>query len=482
MVTNALVIDNVNEYVTTHQSKINWISLPIQEVIDAELRLEASLYSTDVEQTKLKVLSNKYGFVKLSELIVKCSYPGRFKRTYVSKSVGQPFFLPSQLNEIYPKPTKFISISKLKNSKDLIIDDKSLLVTRSGTVGNCTIANSYFIGGLFSDDIIRIKTKESYDLSYIYIYLKSACGMKVLRALNYGAVIKHIEPEHLLNMPIPKAPILLRKKIHIDVQESFDLREKSNKLLDKAYQILKDELQLPKVEDFLSEEAPSVHCFSISSRELSGRLEANYHHPIVQKIIGHLDKYAISIKRLNDSSLTKSINLPGRYKRHYVEPKYGVPFIGGKEILELDPRGEKYLSLKLHSERITNELTLKNNMILVTRSGTIGKVVLVPKHWDNWTASEHLLRVIPVNDKHAGYLYAWLSSEWALPLIRRYTYGAVVFEIDQYHLGDVPIPIINEESMSLINDLVLEANELRTKAFILEQNALDVFNNQVIND
>jgi hypothetical protein len=30
------------------------------------------------------------------------------------------------------------------------------------------------------------------------------------------------------------------------------------------------------------------------------------------------------------------------------------------------------------------------------------------------------------------------SSEWALPLIRRHTYGAVVFEIDQHQLAEVP--------------------------------------------
>ncbi|HFX2462309.1 TPA: hypothetical protein ACIA70_000617 [Salmonella enterica subsp. enterica serovar Java] len=118
-------------------------------------------------------------------------------------------------------------------------------------------------------------------------------------------------------------------------------------------------------------------------------------------------------------------------------------------------------------------------MLLVTRSGTIGKVALVPEHWLGRAASEHLLRVIPSGRHRAGYLYAWLSSEWALPLIRRHTYGAVIFEIDQHHLADVEVPLLEEPLMSEINHLVLEANRLRYLAFQNEQPASAIFKREI---
>ena len=90
------------------------------------------------------------------------------------------------------------------------------------------------------------------------------------------------------------------------------------------------------------------------------------------------------------------------------------------------------------------------------------------------------MRVIPVNHEWAGYLYAWLSSEWALPLIRRYTYGAVVFEIDQHQLSKVVVPLIEEQAMRDINEMVLFANDLRTQAFVAEQEALKIFNDQIL--
>ena len=76
---------------------------------------------------------------------------------------------------------------------------------------------------------------------------------------------------------------------------------------------------------------------------------------------------------------------------------------------------------------------------------------------------------------------AWLSSEGALPLIRCHTYGAVVFEIDQHQLAKVPVPILADVAlMHEINMLVIRANDLRYMAFEKEQEALRVFNEEVL--
>ncbi|MCT7728153.1 MAG: hypothetical protein N5822_02595, partial [Lactobacillus iners] len=71
----------------------------------------------------------------------------------------------------------------------------------------------------------------------------------------------------------------------------------------------------------------------------------------------------------------------------YVEKGNGKIFLGGKEIGQLNPENKKYLSLTHHSERIKSELSVIKNMVLVTCSGTIGRVSLVPEHWNNWTVN-----------------------------------------------------------------------------------------------
>lgn len=178
--------------------------------------------------------------------------------------------------------------------------------------------------------------------------------------------------------------------------------------------------------------------------------------------------------------MTKRIILPGRFKRIYTEPNHGIVFIGGKEIGCLDPSNKKYLSLSLHSNRISDELLIEPEMILVTCSGTIGKVALVPEHWNHWTINQHVLRVIPQSDK-IGLLYCWLSSSYGKKMITSLKYGSVVDEITDIQIRSIPVPLLRNASIiSRINTMVLEANKMRHEAYQLERKAIRIMNEEVL--
>ena len=192
-------------------------------------------------------------------------------------------------------------------------------------------------------------------------------------------------------------------------------------------------------------------------------------------------QHAAEVTTVGDSRISKEIILPGRFKRVYVEEGYGRVFIGGKQLFELDPSNKKYLSLVHHGDRIAKQLELHEDMILITCSGTIGKVTLVGKHWENWTANQHIIRVVPVNKDIAGYLSVFLASDYGYPLITHYTYGSVVDEIDDNHVANIPFPILkNVNVQRRINELALEANEKRYEAYKLEQQALQIVDQEVI--
>lgn len=80
--------------------------------------------------------------------------------------------------------------------------------------------------------------------------LKSKVGNKILLTNSYGAVITHIEPEHLATVPIPNAPDTLKQKIGNLILRSYALRDESNDLIDRATKMLIDELQLPAIDEF----------------------------------------------------------------------------------------------------------------------------------------------------------------------------------------------------------------------------------------
>ena len=466
-------------------SDFKWTTVNLQEVFETNYRLEAGVYRTKGRQIRQVLGRCKWDIVRLGDkLIEEAFYLGRFKRIYVEEKSGVPFILPSQMTEIYPRASKFISPTTNIDIESTRVKRGQVLLTRSGTIGVVSYVSKTLENQSLSDDVIRIKAIE-YP-GYIYTYLKSRVGRLLVETNNYGAVIKHIEPEHLNTIPIPNPPSVIKQEIHDLVEASFKLRDESNELMDTAQSLLQTELQLPPI-DVLIEQAEKFNStvevlnYSVSSSEVLDRLDGSHYDPVVKAIETHIAKGGKEIVQVVDSRISESVTLPGRFKRVYVEEGSGIVFFTGKHVSELDPSDKKYLSFSQHTERIENELVIREGMILITSSGTLANTVLVPKHWDGWAMTHDIIRVVPVNEEISGYLYAWLSSDYARELIHRFAYGAVVKHLEKGHISQVSVPLLRDESTQRkINDTVLEANRKRTEAYNLEQEALRVLDEKVI--
>lgn len=461
--------------------ELHWCSVNLNEVFQRNLRLEASVF--DIEGKHARELIEKCKWNKL----VICSNNGmatayhrpRFKRIWIDAS-GIPIFQPSQIIEIYPKPNGYISTLTKTNIDALKVRKGQILLTCSGTIGNCSLVSDTLDGVVFSHDVIRISCINEIDTGYLYAFLKTKIGNALVRTNQYGAVVKHIEPEHLETISIPNPPDSIKKDIHEKIIQAYALLDESNQLLDNAEQLLFDALELPPMETLKPQyfdRKVYLRNYNVKLSELSGRIDSSYYIPIINSITEQLKKKSKEIIPIGDPQLSKNIILPGRFARVYVQEGQGTVFFGGKQVFQLDPDNKKYLSLNKHDVRIKGELLLKENMILITRSGTIGKITLTPKHWEKWVANEHVIRVEPASSEIAGYLYVFLASDYGHELITRFTYGAVVDEIDHHHVSKIPIPLLKDEAIqNKINNLALEANEKRTRAYHLEQEAIHLTN------
>lgn len=464
-------------------SPLKYGSVSIAQMVSNGHRYDASAYNIEAMGALRKVMRNKYGFIHLlgKHGLIKDAFVGsRFKRIYTDNPKDIPFYLPSDIENVYPKASKYISAKTDTDINALKVESNMLLMSVSGTIGKTAIVRRRLDDCVFSHDLLRIVFKYDLDLGYVYAFLNTETGLLILQSNNYGAVIDHIEPEHLANIPIPNAPKELKEVIHNLIVESFDLRDKSNDLIDEAQALLYRELQLPDINTIKGKnyvENKGFQNYVVKASQLNGRLDGSYHIPVVDEITKAISLNAAEVTTLGDSHISSDIILPGRFKRIYVDKEYGVPFFGGKQLLSLNPTNIKYLSLVHHGNRIEDQLLLEKNMCLVTRSGTIGKAMIAPAHWEGWIANEHCIRLKPASDSIAGYVYAWLDSPYAKPLIVRNTYGAVVDEIDDNQLSTVAIPLLKDKfAQQKINDLVLEANELRYQAYLKEQKAINKMN------
>lgn len=230
---------------------IKFASLPLSQIIREQYRLDASAYSSEAMMARNALAHLANGYVPMmgeNGLVADAFVCGRFKRIYTDNKNDIPFFLPSNIEEAYPKPSKFISPLTKVDIDSLRVHKGMLLMSCSGTIGKTALVGDTLDNQVFSHDLLRITFKEDYDLGYVYTYLNTELGLTILRSNNYGAVVDHIEPEHLTRVPVPNAPIDLRKRINALVQRALELQNESNKLMAEAQFLLASELNLPDLD------------------------------------------------------------------------------------------------------------------------------------------------------------------------------------------------------------------------------------------
>ncbi|WP_051617249.1 restriction endonuclease subunit S [Desulfonatronovibrio hydrogenovorans] len=467
------------------EEEFHWSSVMLAEVIERGSRLEASVFNIEGRHARKLIDQCKWEQTVISgETGLSTAYHRpRFKRIWVDKP-GIPIFQPSQITEINPKPSGYISYKTNTDIDALKVHKGQILLTCSGTIGRTALVGKTLDGQIFSHDLLRITCKEHHDTGYLYAFLKTQTGKALIRTSEYGAVVSHIEPEHLESIPIPNPPPILKRKVHDLIMNSYALRDESNDLLSEAERLLYDALKLPPLEKLRQhafDGKPNLLNYQVNLSQIDGRLDASYHIPVIDSIMRLLKKKALAVTVIGNPKISKRIIHPARFARVYVKEGQGVPFFSGKQICELDPSTKKYLSLAKHRDRVEHDLKLTANMTIITRSGTIGKVALVPEHWNELIASDDIIRVEPSSPEIGGYLFIFLASEYGRELLLRFMYGSVQKHIEDHHVAQTPVPLLKDSSVqSKINRLALEANAKRTEAYHAEQKAIRITNEEVI--
>jgi len=252
--------------------------------------------------------------------------------------------------------------------------------------------------------------------------------------------------------------------------QAGELRDEANHLLDEADRLLHERLNLPYLKDIALRGSASFTT-TIKASQLMGRLEASFHNPEAIAAEKQLAQLPVEIPKIGDQRITKEVRAITKFRERTYVDKGGIPMLSSKQLFQVDPIDVKRLAKGAHTKDLP-EIQLEENMIAVTRSGTIGKVQIIPKYMAAWTASEDATRILASDDINAGYLYAWLASDYGYCLMTRCSYGSVILEVDQEMLASVHIPLPEPAIRNEIGDLVLKANQLRDQAWRSEQEAI----------
>ncbi len=162
----------------------------------------------------------------------------RFKRPYADKGVmAGPnivrYFTGNAVTQTKGENIKFLDLTKakpvqMKMIKKLYLKRHTIVITDSGTVGRVVYLTRYHEGAVGTNNLIRVVVEDDALRGYVYQFLSSELGQNQLRANIYGAIVDHIEPDHVKDVlvPIPTSRALL-ESIGLPVIKSISFQEQA---------------------------------------------------------------------------------------------------------------------------------------------------------------------------------------------------------------------------------------------------------------
>lgn len=199
-------------------------------------RIDPSYHLSESIKLKKQLLGSPYTLSTIGEKSEDVFLGNIFTRVFVKDAEhGIPYIAASDMTKASIDSGKFISKNQAKKLKRLMLDSGWILISCSGTLGNVVYTNDLFKNTFATHDLIRlIPDDKKMPSGFLYAYLASKYGYTLLTQSGFGGVVKHINPDHVANIPIPLFPESKQKEIHNLIVESANLRVEANLLLKEA--------------------------------------------------------------------------------------------------------------------------------------------------------------------------------------------------------------------------------------------------------
>ena len=433
------------------------VALPISEMVGGERRLEARFYLSDGFIVRQEIKRSKLSVSSLGAL-AKIWKPKRLKGIQVESGHGAPFLAATQVFDIWPNPRKWLAQSKTSNLPDQCVAPDWMLITCSGTVGEVMITNLAHNDLAISNDLIRVQIDNPELRSFVYVFLRTWCGRAMMRANQYGNVVKHLEVTHLEQIPVPVLDRLL-DEVHKQVVGVFTARAEAYRLdMDARARFAGAMGDQP--------DAPSEEGYTIPASQLFGgrrRLEASAYSPSSQFVPRVYERNAASIVALGEVGRAF---VPGRFKRIFGET--GTPYLDSEPIFKTNPELSKFLTPATDID--FDAYMVRRGWLLMACSGQIyginGLAILANEWHEGKVVTQHIMRIVPNPDKiRSGYLQTVLSHpQLGQPLVVSRAFGTLVPELAPQDIEELPIPRLARHVENEIADIAERASELRMKA------------------
>jgi hypothetical protein len=454
-------------------------TVPSEWIRREGLRMDSNPYLSGALEAKIRL--EELGFRKdqLDELTAGHAggiYNGpQFRRNKVSDPKhGVPFLgtssmLRADLSMLPLLRKKDAYSSKLSY---LRVSPGMTLISCSGTIGRMVYSRPDMDGMWSNQDILKVVADPDKVLpGFLYAYLSGKFGVPLVVAGTYGAIIQHIEPQHIADLPVPRLGDAVEQRAHELVESAATAISEHAELMVNASKRLLEQAGLKESMD--ADWRSDRSAIGWGERGVSSEsLRAFNFDPRAQRLrriieSGHFDE-------LGSLCVRKYFKGKCIFKRIDADPEFGVMLVGQRQAFQLRPSG-RWLAPKSIKGL---GLQVPVGTTLVPSHGTLGeyelycRAVIVTPRTSEYAFSGDFFRCIPIQEKiRPGYLFAFMRSRLAFRLLRSISAGGKQQEQHHHMMKRFPIPRLDDEEEAAIAEMVDRASALYDQALSSEDEA-----------
>lgn len=431
-------------------SKVQYSIVNYQSVVEAShsMRLDAEFFRPDYLkiQRQLEEISSQ----RLIDFQVEIKHPKEIKRNYVEEGVlflrvqnVRPLSIDITTNPVY------ISEEDAEHLKDNALHYKDILITRSGSIGQCAIymENRKAISSSHTF-IVKSGNLNSF---FLVIFLNTKYGSALIEKGKYGSLQPEVAPYFLYQIPMPAW-----EHIQIEVEKTYlrsqNLTELSKIRYTEAQTLLLSELGLTEWQP----KPQLTFIKNFSDTQQAKRIDADYFQPKYDEIVKAIKNYPGGWSTLENLVLFRDLNFRPALETEY---KY-------IELANIGRNGEINGCMTSQGQNLPSRARCKvdtGDVIVSSVEGSLDSIALITEEYDNALCSTgfHAINSDVLNSET---LLVLLKSSVGQLQLKKGCSGTILTAINRDEFSRIIVPLIKTDKSSEIQQKVVESFNLRNHA------------------
>lgn len=381
------------------------------------------------------------------------------------------FYRTSEVHDCMVDPYSAVRLSDEQDetlSRSRLAEGDVLLTITGADFGHAGAVGRVHLPGNISQHSVRLRIEQT-DAHYLVAYLECKYGQAAIWRNVYGATRPAIDYPGVRSIVVrvPETPV--QTYIGDKVRQAERLRVRAREQISNAEMLFNSAVAWSAE----LERRPKYR--RIDPSQIEGRLDGNFNSPQRILLLEHIRRHSIPIDTLSEiTNISAMIGWKGLTTEYYTE--HGPWLLRGVEFKEGVIEFNELVSIDQDKFDEQPQIHLKEGDVALTKDGTIGKAIVVPKLSNQMAAGSTVARLRPLHKCKLGkapidpyYLEYAINHQFLQIQVGSFATGLAQPHITQEWIARLQIPRCASEAQ--IVSEVRKHHEMLTTAILLTESA-----------